>query len=223
MMWSAFLLGLLGSFHCAAMCGPLMLGLGARGYSLFNLVVHHVGRWIGYSALAVVFRLAVSPLYLFELQQYIAFLSGGFLIVFGLKAHIPVVQKSFAKLTQAVSSQMNTLHAARTGSLFLGILNGLLPCGLSFGAAILSLNTATFWQSAVYMVIFGLGTMPMLWVIAYLPRFGKQGFIRDFNQWTPKLMVVIGVVVIIRSAGWGIPFISPTYNAQEERAECCHR
>ena len=36
-------------------------------------------------------------------------------------------------------------------------------------------------------------------------------------------MVAIGVVVIIRSAGWGIPFISPTYNAQEGRAECCQR
>jgi sulfite exporter TauE/SafE len=84
MMWSAFILGLLGSLHCAAMCGPFMLGLAAREYSLFSLLVHHVGRWIGYIILAVFFYFVVSPLQIFELQQYIGLFSGILLVIYGL-------------------------------------------------------------------------------------------------------------------------------------------
>jgi sulfite exporter TauE/SafE len=220
-MWSAFLLGLLGSLHCAAMCGPFMLGLGAKGYSLFNLLVHHLGRWIGYIGLALLFRLVVSPLYVFELQQYVSFISGVLLVLFGLKEYIPFIQKFFLKITHSLSNKMSNQNTGRTGSLMLGVLNGLLPCGLSFGAAILSVNTATAWQSSLYMVLFGLGTLPMLLAISYMPKFGKQGFIRKLNLWTPMIIVVMGFLLILRSAGLGIPYLSPTYNADKQKAACC--
>lgn len=223
MMWSAFILGLLGSLHCAAMCGPFMLGLAAREYSLFSLLVHHVGRWIGYIILAVFFYFVVSPLQIFELQQYIGLFSGILLVIYGLKSYIPPVNKLFTKITALISDRMMKSKSGRTGNIMLGVLNGLLPCGLSFGAAILSVNTGSLVNAGAYMVVFGLGTLPILLAMSYLPQLGLQKSLRKFNAYTPKILLVVGFVIIIRSAGLGIPYISPAYNVQAQEMECCSK
>jgi sulfite exporter TauE/SafE len=223
MIWSAFVLGLLGSLHCAAMCGPFMLGLAAREYSLFSLLVHHIGRWIGYVILAFFFYFLISPLQVFELQQYVGLVSGILLVIYGLKSYIKPVERFFAFVTQKISSRMISANAGRTGNVFLGVLNGLLPCGLSFGAAILSVNAGSIWNAALYMVVFGLGTLPILLAISYFPQFGMQKTLRKFNAYTPKILLVVGFLLIIRSAGLGVPYLSPTYNVQQEEMECCSK
>lgn len=220
-MWSAFVLGIVGSLHCAAMCGPFMLGLAARQYSLFSLIVHHIGRWIGYILLALFFMLLVSPLQVFELQQWVGLVSGVLLILYALKSYIPPVQRITEKFTVALSSRMSKINPGRTGSLLLGILNGLLPCGVSFGVAILSVNTGSVMNASLYMISFGAGTLPMLLAISYLPQLGRGDLVRKLNKHTPKLLFVVGLLLVIRSAGLGIPYISPDYNVQNDKMECC--
>jgi sulfite exporter TauE/SafE len=221
MMWSAFVLGLFGSLHCAAMCGPFMLGLAAREYSLFSLIVHHIGRWIGYIILAWFFFFLVSPLQVFELQQYVSLASGILLILYALKGYIKPVNAVIEKITSTISKRMLKTNPGRTGSIFLGFLNGLLPCGLSFGAAILSVNTGGMLDASLYMVLFGLGTLPILLAISYLPQFGKTDLMRKLNKHTPKLLLLVGLLLIVRSAGLGIPYFSPDYDAEKEKMECC--
>jgi len=220
-MWSAFILGLLGSLHCAAMCGPFMLGLAAREYSLFSLLVHHVGRWVGYIILAVFFYFVVSPLQVFEMQQYVGIVSGILLVVYGLKSYLPPVNKLFTKITFFISEKMMKSKYGRTGNVVLGVLNGFLPCGLSFGAAILSVNAGSIVGAGTYMVVFGLGTLPILLAMSYLPQLGLQKSLRKFNAYTPKILLVVGFMLIIRSAGLGIPYLSPTYDSQSQKMECC--
>lgn len=221
MIWSAFLLGLVGSLHCAAMCGPFMLGLGARNYSLFSLLVHHVGRWIGYILLALFFMLLVSPLHVFELQQYVGLVSGVLLILYALKSYIPPVNRAVERMTIRLSKTMSKINPGRTGSIVLGILNGLLPCGLSFGAAILSVNAGSAWDASLYMIAFGIGTLPVLLAISYLPKLGKADVMQKLNKHTPKLLLMVGLLLVVRSAGLGIPYISPKYNAHSQQMECC--
>jgi len=87
----------------------------------------------------------------------------------------------------------------------LGILNGLLPCGLSFGAAILSVNTGSTLGAGTYMVVFGLGTLPILLAMSYLLQLGLQKYLRKFNVYTPRILLIVGFILILRSAGLGIP------------------
>ncbi len=221
MMWSAFILGLFGSLHCAAMCGPLMLGLAARDYSLFSLLVHHLGRWIGYAVLALFFYFLISPLQVFKLQQYVGLASGVLLVLYALKSYIKPVNALVEFLSKKVSSWMSTINPGRTGSISLGFLNGLLPCGLSFGAAILSVNAGSALNAVLYMFLFGVGTLPILLAISYLPKFGKGSLILKLNKHTPKLLLIVGLVLIIRSAGLGIPYLSPDYDVEKEKMECC--
>lgn len=220
-MWSAFVIGLLGSLHCAAMCGPLMLGLGTKNYSLLAYLVHHIGRWLAYIALAWLFYSVVSPLYVFELQQYVALFSGILLVLYGLKAYIPPINKLFQWFTAKISERMQNMHTSRTGNLGLGFLNGLLPCGLSFSTAILSVNTGSYANVAFYMLLFGLGTLPVLLAISYIPKLGRNSMVKTINAWVPRLMVLAGFLLIIRSAGLGIPYVSPVYDADTQQMECC--
>jgi sulfite exporter TauE/SafE len=73
MIWSAFILGILGSVHCAIICGPLMIGVVSQYHSKYSILTHHFGRWIGYVILTGFFQLVVSPLKVFQLQQYVSF------------------------------------------------------------------------------------------------------------------------------------------------------
>ena len=221
MIWTALGIGVLGSLHCAAMCGPFMLGLAGKNYNLFSLIIHHLGRWLGYITLAVVFSLLVSPLQVFELQQYVALVSGILLMLYGLKGYIKPVANFLNAVTNRISKKMAGTSVGRTGNIFLGYLNGLLPCGLSFGTAILSVNTGSLANAALYMVLFGIGTLPVLLGISYLPKLGNRQLLAKFNTITPKLILLAGFLLVIRSAGLGIPYLSPDYNVEEEKMECC--
>lgn len=221
MMWSAFILGLLGSLHCAAMCGPLMLGLASKNYNWFSLMVHHVGRWIAYVGLAALFYLLVSPLYLFEFQQYVALVSGLLILLYGFKSYVPPIDRAFKQLSQFLALQMASKPWGRTGNLGIGFLNGLLPCGLSFSAAILSVNTGSLINSMTYMLLFGLGTTPILFLISSLPSIGKGHWVQKVNAWLPRMMILAGFLLIIRSAGLGIPYLSPAFDVANEKIECC--
>ena len=118
MIWSAFLLGFLGSIHCAMMCGPLLLGVASQYQSKYSMLIHHFGRWIGYIILAGFFQIVVSPFKIFQLQQYIGFLSGVLLIIYGLKGFIPFLNRFFIRVTYVISEQMLKQTSSPFGNFF---------------------------------------------------------------------------------------------------------
>src|ERR1035441_277600 len=73
-LWTAFLLGLVGSLHCAGMCGPLALALPAAGNTtagyLLGRVAYNTGRIITYCLLGIVFGLAGWTFLLAGLQRW---------------------------------------------------------------------------------------------------------------------------------------------------------
>ncbi len=126
-LWTAFLLGLVGSVHCAGMCGPLVIALArSRSQSLHastGRLVYHLGRAASY----VLMGLALG-------------LIG--------QAAAPAGFQRWLYLGLGVS--------------LLGALNGLLPCGLVYVAAVGATASASPLSGALYMGCFGLGTWPMM-------------------------------------------------------------
>ncbi len=55
----------------------------------------------------------------------------------------------------------------------------------------------------------------------YLPQLGLQKYLRKFNAYTPRILLIVGFILILRSAGLGIPYLSPTYDAAAQEMECC--
>ena len=223
MIWTGFALGFFGGLHCVSMCGPLMLALSSKSYSVWHLILHHVFRWAGYVLLAFIFRLVVSPIAIFGAQQYIAIASGVLLLLFGLKTYIPFLNTFFTFLSNKIAGLMPSNQNSVFQKMTLGVLNGLLPCGLSFGAAIISVNFESFYEASSFMILFGIGTLPLLLGVSLLPKMGGQSFLKKINNWIPKMLIITGILLIIRGAGLGIPYFSPKFNKQNNHAECCER
>ena len=80
MLWSAFLIGLFGSFHCIGMCGPIALALPVSQNNKVGLVLgrvlYNVGRAITYSAIGLVFGLLGQSLSLAGFQQSVSIVAG---------------------------------------------------------------------------------------------------------------------------------------------------
>ena len=85
MLWSALIFGLLGSFHCVGMCGPIAFMLPVdRSNStnkIFQIFTYHFGRLLAYALIGLFFGLVGKSLYIFGLQQQLSIFIGILMII----------------------------------------------------------------------------------------------------------------------------------------------
>ena len=219
MLWSALMLGLLGSFHCVGMCGPIAFMLPVdRSNSVkkvSQIFTYHFGRLLTYSLMGLVFGLVGKSLYIFGIQQQLSIIIGVLMIIVVL---IPVqtfnkynFSKPIYKLISKVKSALGQALKKKTADTFLtiGFLNGFLPCGLVYMAMFASLATQNAAQGSLYMALFGLGTIPLMTTAIYLGKFLNSTIKQRIQKAIPVFVVFIGLLFIIRGLGLGIPYLSP--------------
>ncbi|MFD1162810.1 sulfite exporter TauE/SafE family protein [Hwangdonia seohaensis] len=219
MLWSALILGLLGSFHCIGMCGPIAFMLPVdrsnSAKKVIQISVYHFGRLLTYSLIGLVFGLVGKSLYIFGLQQQLSIVIGVLMIVVVL---IPVqsfnkynFSKPIYKIISKVKSALGKALKKKTADTFLtiGFLNGFLPCGLVYMAVFASITTANALQGSLYMMLFGLGTIPLMTSAIYLGKFLNTTIKQRIQKAIPVFVVVIGLLFIVRGLGLGIPYLSP--------------
>lgn len=220
MIWTGFVLGLFGSLHCLGMCGPIALALPVqttnKAMRLLATLVYNAGRVITYSLLGLVVGLLGNAFQFAGLQQMLSIVSGILLIVLIL---FPLVFKKISKgknffeipyvqaLKVSISSRLKT-HTF-SSLLCIGLLNGLLPCGLVSLALIGAIATGEVFQSSMYMALFGLGTLPAMIALIitknYIPSYFKQ----SFQKVVPVFVCALGILLILRGMNLGIPYVSP--------------
>ena len=219
MLWSGFILGLLGSFHCIGMCGPIAFLLPVdRSNSLkkFTQVMsYHIGRLITYGLIGLFFGMIGKSLYIFGLQQQLSIIIGIIMIVAVLiTSHLTNKLKPFQPIYRIISKVKSALGNAlkkKTTDTFLtiGFLNGFLPCGLVYMAVFASLTPGQALMGSLYMVLFGLGTIPLMTAAVYLGKFLNSKVKQRIQKAIPVFVIIIGVLFILRGLGLGIPYISP--------------
>ncbi|MCL6294364.1 sulfite exporter TauE/SafE family protein [Jejuia spongiicola] len=219
MLWSAIILGLLGSFHCIGMCGPIAFMLPVdRSNStkkIIQISIYHFGRLLAYSIIGLIFGFVGKSLYIFGLQQQLSIIIGVIMIVVILTPlHIfnkYNFSKPIYKIISKVKSALGKALKKKTSDTFLtiGFLNGFLPCGLVYMAVFASITTANAFQGSLYMLLFGIGTIPLMTSAIYLGKFLNATIKQRIQKAIPVFVVVIGLLFIIRGLGLGIPYISP--------------
>lgn len=87
----------------------------------------------------------------------------------------------------------------------LGMLNGLLPCGLVYLALGSALAFSQWYHSLLYLLFFGLGTLPLLLLTAYLG--GRKSIIQriPLKRWTPYLLGTVALILIYRGLSVEMP------------------
>ncbi len=220
MLISALLLGLLGSFHCIGMCGPIAFMLPVQRENSFKKVLqvsmYHFGRLVTYSLIGLVFGLVGKSLYIFGVQQQLSIAIGILMIVAVLIPYQTFNKYNFSKpLYQFISKIKSALGKAlkkKSPDTFLtiGFLNGFLPCGLVYMAVFAAIATGSALQGSLYMFLFGLGTIPLMTTAIYFSRFLSGVIRKKIQKAIPVFVIIIGLLFVLRGLGLGIPYISPT-------------
>lgn len=220
MLYTAFILGLLGSFHCIGMCGPiafvLPLDRSSKAKMIFQTFLYHFGRLLTYSLIGLLFGFIGKGLYLAGFQQRLSILMG---VVMILAVLIPVsifnrfnITKPLYKIIGKVKQQLGLyLNKKSNKSIFLiGFFNGFLPCGLVYMALIGSIASSNAFSGSIYMFLFGLGTVPMMTLAVFAGNIFKVSLRNKIQKAIPVFVVIIGLLFILRGLGLGIPYISPS-------------
>ena len=218
-VYTALFIGLVGSLHCMGMCGPiaiaLPLGNKSWGHRTIGGLTYNTGRIITYAVLGAIFGLLGQGIEMAGLQRWASILIG---IAMVLSVLFPVLFRGKAKLEQFLFGyagrmigkfrKLFTINSLP--SLFLiGLLNGLLPCGLVYVAIAGALNTNDVFNGILFMIVFGLGTLPVMLAIPLVGNLIGQGFRKKYNHVLSTIVVIIGVLFILRGLSLGIPYLSP--------------
>jgi sulfite exporter TauE/SafE len=219
MFLSALILGLLGSFHCVGMCGPIAFVLPVdrtNNYKkIIQITLYHVGRLLTYSIIGLIFGVIGKGFYLFGFQQQLSIVIGITMIVVVLIPYKTFNKYNFSKpIYKIISKVKSSLGAAlkrKSPDTFLtiGFLNGFLPCGLVYMAVFGAIASGNALEGSLYMAIFGLGTIPLMTTAIYFSNFLKGTLRQKIQKAIPVFVVLIGALFILRGLGLGIPYISP--------------
>ena len=227
---AAFLMGLLGSFHCIGMCGPLALSLPLNNNSAWakfsGSMMYNSGRIVTYSIFGLIFGIIGKSIALIGFQQILSIILGVFIIVFVIlpKKITSFKQNNFVlNYFQILRTSLGKLFLKKNySSLFsIGLLNGLLPCGLVYMAAAGAVATGDIINSIAFMAFFGLGTLPMMWSIAFFGNYVSIGLRQKIRKAYPYMLTLMACLLILRGMGLGIPYVSPKFNIENKVIHSC--
>jgi sulfite exporter TauE/SafE len=216
---SAVLLGLMGSFHCVGMCGPIAVALPLHGNTIhikiFGGFLYNLGRTVTYGMMGAIFGLLGKGLQLMGFQQIISVVMGSVMIISilfpALFRNRVELDKSLFSAVRKLKNSIGKMFAIRSfqSLFFVGLLNGLLPCGLVYIALAGAIAAGSVELGTWYMILFGLGTIPMLLAISVLGNIISLPLRRKITKLIPVMVVIIGLFFILRGSGLGIPYLSP--------------
>ncbi len=233
MLLSALIFGILGSFHCVGMCGPIAFMLPVnRDNSLkkfLQIFLYHFGRIFSYALIGLTFGMLGKSFNLVGIQQHLSIAAGILMI-----AVIVIPSKTFGKynlskplykLIGKVKSSLGAALKKKTPDTFftIGFLNGFLPCGLVYMAVFGAIASGAILKGSLYMILFGIGTIPLMTTAVYFSGMLNGILRRKVQKIIPVFVVVIGLLFIIRGMGLDIPYLSPSpATAVVNAAVNCH-
>ena len=233
LLFSAIVFGFLGSLHCLGMCGPIAFLLPVDRQNNWRkagqLSLYHGGRLLAYGIIGVLFGLLGKGLALFGIQQKLSILAGVVMVILVLWPKGAWKGNSLAApiylIIGKVKSKLGSELKKKTADTFLtiGFLNGFLPCGLVYMATVGAIAMGSPVQSGLYMVLFGLGTIPLMTAVVYSGKWLKGPIRAKVKKAIPIFVILVGVLFIVRGLGLGIPYVSPKItqsNVASAQIEC---
>nr|WP_315240520.1 sulfite exporter TauE/SafE family protein [uncultured Flavobacterium sp.] len=220
MLYSAFILGLISSLHCVGMCGPIAMMLPVdhqnEAKKVTQIITYHLGRLTAYATIGLIFGLLGRGFFLAGLQQKMSIFIGLAMIAVVLIPERIFSKYNFSKpVYKVISNIKSTLGKQFKNksykSLFtIGLLNGFLPCGMVYVALFGAIAMQSAGFGILYMLLFGLGTIPLMTIVVYIHSLLKLPFRNKIQKAIPYVAIVIGVLFILRGLGLGIPYVSPS-------------
>ncbi|GAA4452128.1 sulfite exporter TauE/SafE family protein [Nibrella saemangeumensis] len=201
---TAVMAGLAGSLHCVGMCGPLAMALPVgrlpRYQRAGGVLLYHAGRISAYALLGLVTGLLGHGLLLAGIQGPVSIASGVLLLLYTLTNRTHLYKLRSSRAVRWVTAPMTRLlqHPTLLSFTSMGFLNGLLPCGFVYVALAGALNNPTPPDGALYMILFGLGTLPALLGIRFAPSLLPPALRQRLSPVLPVATALLAVFLIVR-------------------------
>ena len=230
---TAIIFGLLGSFHCLGMCGPiafvLPLDRSTKARQAYQTFYYHIGRLLAYTSIGLLFGLLGKGLAISGLHQGLSIFLGISMILLVIIPAKTLNKYSFsapiyrllAKLKETMGLYLNKKTDKAIFSI--GFLNGFLPCGMVYMALMGAMASGEFYHGGLYMFLFGLGTIPMMTLAVFSREIFSIKIRQRLQKAIPVFVVIIGLLFILRGMGLGIAYVSPkelNLQVQNEPIEC---
>ncbi len=226
---TGFLVGLLGSFHCIGMCGPIAIALPKTNNLVVSRLLYNFGRVITYSLLGLLFGMLGSRLEMFGLQRIIS-ISLGVLIILTvitpISYRIKISNKlGLYKLVGMLKMYFGKMFKNHSNSsmLAIGILNGLLPCGFVYIGITGAIAVGDTLNGMLFMTMFGLGTLPVMLGASLIGSVINLNIRQKLTRLLPAFSLLLAAIFILRGLNLGIPYISPKLEHKPATEEViCH-
>lgn len=221
---TAIVLGLVGSLHCAGMCGPLALALPMTGNSratfILGRLAYNTGRIVTYCTLGAISGLVGQTLALAGFQRWVSLAAGSAILVGLILSTRFSTSLPVARFVAWIKSGLGVMLRQRSlsSTFALGALNGLLPCGLVYAACAGAVAAGGFLSGAEYMAAFGLGTVPMMLGIGLVGQKLQFALRFKLQRLIPACLILVAAMLILRGLSLGIPYLSPDLAA----GAACH-
>ena len=224
---TGFLLGLLGSLHCLTMCGPLVVAMPIVGkswlHTIGNAGIYHGSRIIAYALLGTIPGLVGAGIGVTQSQKWISialgflFLITAVLSLFGKQVfNLPAFSGLSMYIQNFFGRWVNSPGLSRLVGL--GFVNGLIPCGMVYMALAAALGGTSLTLGILYMILFGLGTIPLLLIVSLFQHSNVLRFNQLIRRFMPISFAIIGLIFlwrgffvevpldlkILRDLGWDI-------------------
>ena len=219
-----FVVGLLTSVHCVAMCGGINIsqclvhegaepadtgdrassGLRSRFAAYVPAALYNLGRVVSYTVIGFVLGLAgmiaggsgagLSPV----LQGVLKIVAGMLMVVMGVNmlGLFPALRRFAPRLPAGLSERLGVGRLRGRGPLVVGLLNGLMPCGPMQSMQIVALASGSPLVGAASMLLFSLGTVPLMLGLGSLVAALGRRFVHQVMRVGSVLVVVLGLAML---------------------------
>lgn len=200
-MIGALLIGLFGSLHCVGMCGPVMLAFMGPRHSKIGFGLYHIGRILTYVLIGLLLGMLGATALFFQMQKILV-LALGFLLI--MLYGIPSVRHRLERFYyqsafyQYLKSFLSRNLSMRRRWFLSGVANGFFPCGLTYVAAAGAVALANPLQGALFMVLFGLGTIPALILLSFAGKASSQKVKALIPSSVSFVAILSGSIMILR-------------------------
>ncbi|MEH7009854.1 sulfite exporter TauE/SafE family protein [Neobacillus niacini] len=208
-----FVIGIITSIHCVGMCGGIMLSqsIGQESKNKFEAIkpalLYNAGRVIAYTILGGVIGAIGSVIALsLTVKAGLQLFAGVFMIMMGFNmAGFKAFRKFQIKLPTAACKALSKPRAP----FFVGLLNGLMPCGPLQTMQIFALGTGSAAAGALSMFMFSIGTVPLLLTFGALSGLLSKGYTKKILKFSGVLIIMLGLIMSNRGLALSGMNISP--------------
>lgn len=210
-----FVIGVLTSVHCIAMCGGINLTqsvAGRENHPIRKSVLYNAGRLTGYTIVGGILGLIGEAVSItLHTRAVIGVIAGVFMVITGINmlGNFGFLKKLTPKLPKGIAVGITKFSS--NGSFAVGLVNAFMPCGPLQSMQLYAIACGSFLSGAFSMFFFCLGTIPLMFIFGTAAGILKKKWKTVMIKASAVLVLILGVYMLQNNfalTGLTLPYLS---------------